>query len=57
MALYNNTCPAPGDTNAVLWKKIVQVLSERNGNVHPPKQFDWKYQSLVKAAAILAGCN
>jgi hypothetical protein len=57
MAMFNNTCPSPGDTSAILWKKIVQVLSEQNGGTHPPKPLDWKYQSLVKVAKILAGCN
>ena len=56
MALYNNTCPASGDPPPVLWKKINQVLSEQNGGAHPPVQGDWKYQSLWKIAAILAGC-
>lgn len=57
MALFNDTCPAPGDTNAVLWKKINQVLSEANGGIFPPKQGDWEYQSKFKVAAILAACS
>ena len=56
MAMFNDTNPGCGDTDALLWKKINQEFSEQNGNAHPPQFLDWEYQSLWKIAAILAGC-
>lgn len=57
MAMFTDLRPGCGDTTAVLWRKINEALSNQNGGVHPPKQADWKYQSLWKVAAILANCE
>lgn len=56
MAMFTDLQPGCGDTTPLLWRKINQVFSEQNAGAHPPKQADWKYQSLFKIAAILAGC-
>lgn len=57
MAMFTNLCPGLGDTASVLLKKINEFYSLQNANAHPPKPLDWRYNSLWKIAAILAGCS
>lgn len=57
MAMFPHTVPCSDDKPPTLWKKINQVYSERNGGVLPPKQGDWKYNSIWKVLEILSGCS